>query len=99
MPTLVTGHSSKFDGICILADTNDHAEALKAAVAAWNDQFADVAGGEMTLVIADKGDYMIFAELDAERVIDEIDGEPRREGFVLYTTQITAGKIKENLPW
>mgnify|MGYP004448936049 CR=1 FL=1 len=93
---LVTGHSQKNDGICILVDTNDHAEALKATVDVWNTQFTD----KMKLVIADQGDYMIRADLDAAEAIANMEDEvPRREGFVLYTQGVHFGEITQNMPW
>ena len=92
---VVTGHSHKNDGICIVVDTNDHGEALKATVEAWNAEFSD----QMKLVIADQGDNLINAELDAECVKDFEDETPRREGFILYTNQVVPGKIAQNMPW
>ena len=93
---VVTGHSHKNDGICIVVDTNDHGEALKATVEAWNAEFSD----QMKLVVADHGDYLIQAELDAAEVIAGIEDEcPRREGFALYTNQVVPGKITQNMPW
>ena len=92
---VVTGHSHKSDGICFVADTNDHATALKATCDAWNAQFTD----QMKLVIADQGDYLIRADLDAECVRDFEDECPRREGFALYTNQVEPGRIAQNMPW
>jgi hypothetical protein len=92
---VVTGHSHKNEGICFVADTNDHGEALKATVEAWNAEFTD----QMKLVIADSGDYLIRAELDAECVKDFEDECPRREGFILYTNQAVAGRITQSMPW
>lgn len=92
---VVTGHSHKNDGICFVANTDDHAEALKATVEAWNAQFTD----QMKLVIADGGDYLINADFDAECVRDFERLIPRREGFALYTNQVAPGQIAQNMPW
>ena len=93
---VVTGHSHKNDGICVVVDTNDRAEALLATVEAWNKQFTD----QMQLVIGDQGDYLLKAGLNVTETIAAMDDEtPRREGFALYTNQIEIGKIAQNMPW
>lgn len=92
---LITGHSHKLDGVAFVADTDDHATALKMMRDAWNAQFTD----QMKIVVTDKGDYLISAECEAECVRDFEDDTPRREGFALFAQEYEPGTIIQRCAW
>lgn len=92
---LITGWSQKLDGISFLADTNDHAEALKQMRDSWNARFSD----QTKIVVTGDNDYLLYEEVDVESVKDFEDECPRREGWHLIAQEIRFGEINQRQPW
>lgn len=93
---LITGWSHKLDGIAFIADTDDHATALKMMCEAWNSRFTE----EPTkIVVTGNEDYLLFAEVENTAVAEFEDEVPRREGWQLVAQEVKPGEIIQRCPW